>query len=85
MLEFKRHRDFNEARDISVRSYETVINHSFSKISAEKPYFGKSYSTRNILTRILQKTPSFGKSYSTRNILTRFVQKSHSFGKSYRT
>jgi hypothetical protein len=30
----------------------------------KSPSFGKSYSTRNILTRFVQKSPSFGKSYS---------------------
>ena len=52
---------------------------------SESPSFGKSYSTRNILTRFVQKSSSFGKSYSTRNILTRFLQKSPTFGKSYST
>ena len=51
----------------------------------KSPTFGKSYRTRNILTRFYCKSPTFGKSYRTRNIFTKFGCISPTFGPSYST
>ena len=67
--------------NLSITSPTLLVTRFLSK----SPSFGKSYSTRNILTIVYCKIPSFDISYSTRNILTRFVRKSPSLNKSYST